>query len=162
MRAWCGRRTRSVPIPSRSASAWHGARNGSRWISGGVPTATACAALLVDADLLVDGHPPRVLGNAGLGVDALTDAFPALSVLRVAAFVDGDRPGYGPAAEARGGWAARHDPPRLGRSSVADPVAGLLGALVAVELLTARAPGDRARISLEGAVGHLLGAGAVR
>ena len=111
---------------------------------------------LVDADLLVDGHPPRVLGNAGLGVEALTDAFPALSVLRVAAFVDGDRPGYGPAAEARGGWAARHDPPRLGRSAVADPVAGMVGALVAVELLTARAPGDRARISLEGAVGHLL------
>jgi hypothetical protein len=32
----------------------------------------------------------------------------------------------------------------------------MMGALVAVELLTARAPGDRARISLEGAVGHLL------
>ena len=111
---------------------------------------------LTDADLLVDGHPPRVLGNAGLGVHALTDAFPALSVLRVAAFVDGDRPGYGPAAEARGGWTARHDPPRLARSSVADPVAGMVGALVSVELLTARAPGDRARISLEGAVGHLL------
>jgi hypothetical protein len=111
---------------------------------------------LVDADLLVDGHPPRVLGNAGLGVEALTDAFPALSVLRVAAFVESDRPGYGPAAEARGGWAARHDPPRLARSSVSDPVAGMMGALVAVELLTARAPGDRARVSLEGAVGHLL------
>ena len=111
---------------------------------------------LADADLLVDGHPPRVLGNAGLGVDALADVFPALSVLRVAAFVDRDRPGYGPAAEAHGGWAARHDPPRLARSSVADPVAGMVGALVAVELLTARARGDRARISLEGAVGHLL------
>jgi hypothetical protein len=111
---------------------------------------------LAGADLLVDGHPPRVLGNAGLGIEALADAFPALSVLRVAAFVEGDRPGYGPAAEARGGWAARHDPPRLARSSVADPVAGMVGALVAVELLTAGAPGDRARISLEGAVGHLL------
>jgi hypothetical protein len=111
---------------------------------------------LARADLLVDGHPPRVLGNAGLGVDALADAFPRLSVLRVAAFVDGDRPGYGPAAEARGGWAARHDPPRLGRSSVADPVAGMTGALTAVELLTARPPGTRARVSLEGAVGHLL------
>ena len=72
-------------------------------------------------------------------------------MLRVAAFVDGDRPGYGPAAEARGGWAARHDPPRLARSSVADPVAGLLGALTAVELLTtvrrahARASRSKAR-----------------
>ena len=77
-------------------------------------------------------------------------------MLRVAAFVDDDRPGYGPAAEARGGWAARHDPPRLARSSVADPVAGLLGALAAVELLTAGAAGAHARVSLEGAVGHLL------
>jgi hypothetical protein len=117
---------------------------------------------LAGADLLVDGHPPRVLGNAGLGVDALADAFPALSVLRVAAFVDSDRPGYGPAAEAHGGWAARHDPPRLARSSVADPVAGMVGALVAVELLTERTRGDRARISLEGAVGHLLAREAVR
>jgi hypothetical protein len=111
---------------------------------------------LAGADLLVDGHPPRVLANAGLGADVLSDAFPRLSILQVAAFVDGDRPGYGPAAEARGGWAARHDPPRLGRSSVADPVAGMIGALVGVELLTARASGDRARVSLEGAVGHLL------
>ncbi|MDQ1429936.1 MAG: hypothetical protein QOF40_538, partial [Actinomycetota bacterium] len=68
------------------------------------------------------------------------------------------RPGYGPAAEARGGWAARHDPPRLGRSSLADPVAGLIGALTAVDLLTAGAPGARARVSLEGAVGQLLAA----
>jgi formyl-CoA transferase len=112
-------------------------------------------AELARADLLVDGHPPRVLANAGLGSDALVAELPRLSVLRVAAFVEGDRPGYGPAAEARGGWAARHDPPRLGRSSVADPVAGLLGALLAVDLVTARRPGARARVSLEGAVGHL-------
>jgi len=113
------------------------------------------AALLARADLLVEGHPPRVLANAGLGDDALR-VTPRLSRLRVAAFVDDDRPGYGPAAEARGGWAARHDPPRLGRSSVADPVAGLLGALTAVALLTTRPPGARVRVSLEGAVGHLL------
>ena len=123
---------------------------------GRAPDRDRLRGALTDADLLVDGHPPRVLGNAGLGVDALADAFPAVSVLRIAAFVHSDRPGYGPAAEAHGGWAARHDPPHLARSSVADPVAGMVGALVAVELLTARAPGDRARISLEGAVGHLL------
>jgi crotonobetainyl-CoA:carnitine CoA-transferase CaiB-like acyl-CoA transferase len=108
------------------------------------------------ADLLVDGHPPRVLANAGFGDDVLRAELPRLSVMRVAAFVDHDRPGYGPAAEARGGWAARLDPPRLARSSVADPVAGLLGALRAVEVLTAGVAGARARISLEGAVGHLL------
>ena len=112
--------------------------------------------LLASADVLVDAHPPRVLANAGLGDDTLRSEAPRLSVLRVAAFVDGDRPGYGPAAEARGGWAARHDPPRLARSSVADPVAGLLGALHVVELLTAGAPGGRGRVSLEGAVGYLL------
>ncbi len=116
----------------------------------------ALRGLLAGADVLVDGHPPRVLANAGLGDDTLRSEAPRLSVLRVAAFVDGDRPGYGPAAEARGGWAARHDPPRLGRSSVADPVAGLLGVLHVVELLTAGAPGGRGRVSLEGAVGYLL------
>ncbi len=111
--------------------------------------------LLETADLLVDGHPPRVLANAGLSDDQLARDRSGLAVLRVAAFADGDRPGYGPAAECRGGWAARHDPPRLGRSSVADPVAGLLGALAAIELLD-QGRGARGRMSLEGAVGHLL------
>jgi crotonobetainyl-CoA:carnitine CoA-transferase CaiB-like acyl-CoA transferase len=114
------------------------------------------AALLDDADLLVDGHTPRVLANADLGPATLTTEYPRLSVVRIAALADDDRPGYGPAAEARGGWAARHDPPRLGRSSLADPVAGMIGALTAVDRLTARAAGARARVSLEGAVGYLL------
>jgi hypothetical protein len=99
------------------------------------------------ADLLVVGHPPRVLGNAGVS--------PSVPVLSVAAFRDSVRPGYGPAAEAHGGWAARHDPPRLGRTSVADPVAGMIGALVALDLL-GRGHGASARVSLEGAVGRLL------
>jgi crotonobetainyl-CoA:carnitine CoA-transferase CaiB-like acyl-CoA transferase len=120
------------------------------------------AALLGDAELLVDGHTPRVLANAGLADATLTAAHPRLSVVRIAALTDDDRPGYGPAAEARGGWAARHDPPRLGRSSLADPVAGVIGALTAVDVLTAQAPGARARVSLEGAVGHLLAAEARR
>jgi hypothetical protein len=114
------------------------------------------AALLLSADLLIDGHPPRVRENVGLGDDHLGAETPGLAVLRIAAFAAEDRPGYGPAAEARGGWASRHDPPRLARSSVADPVAGLLGALAAAELLAGRAPGLRARVSLEDAVGHLL------
>jgi len=114
------------------------------------------AALLAGADLLVDGHTPRVLENAGLGHSTLTAEHPRLSLLRVAALIDDDRPGYGPAAEARGGWAARHDPPRLGRSSLADPVAGAIAALTAVDLLTGGASGAPARVSLEGAVGHLL------
>jgi hypothetical protein len=108
------------------------------------------AGLVASADLLVEGHPPRVLANAGIA------APPTGSVLRVAAFADTDRPGYGPAAEARGGWAARHAPPRLGRTSVADPVAGMVGAVTAVALLRAAEPGATARISLEGAVGRLL------
>ncbi|MFI5047132.1 MAG: CoA transferase, partial [Acidimicrobiia bacterium] len=108
------------------------------------------AALLARADLLVDGTTPRVLRNAGL-------ADTATAVVRIAAFAEGDRPGYGLAAEARGGWAARHDPPRLGRSSVADPIAGLLAAGLAVDLLArGAAPAARARISLEEAVGLLL------
>jgi crotonobetainyl-CoA:carnitine CoA-transferase CaiB-like acyl-CoA transferase len=89
-----------------------------------------------------------VLANAGIE--------PSGTVLRVGAFVDSDRPGYGPAAEAHGGWAARHDPPRLARTSVADPVAGLVGAVTAISLLRRAERGARARISLEGAVGRLL------
>jgi CoA-transferase family III len=114
------------------------------------------AELLGSADLLVDGHTPRVRENAGLGDARLAAELPRLAVLRIAAFADEDRPGYGPAAESRGGWATRHDPPRLGRSSLADPVAGVIGALTAIELLGARLPGARARVSLEGAVGQLL------
>jgi len=117
------------------------------------------ATQLTLADLLVDGHPPRVRDNVGLGDDHLAVAAPRLAVLRLSAFAREDRPGYGPAAECRGGWATRHDPPRLARSSVADPVAGLLGALTAVELL-AEAAGGRARVSLEDAVGHLFAVGA--
>jgi hypothetical protein len=108
----------------------------------------AVAGLVVHADLVVEGHPPRVLANAGIE--------PAGAVLRIGAFTDSDRPGYGPGAEAHGGWAARHDPPRLARTSVADPVAGLVGAVTAVHLLTAAPRGSTARISLEGAVGRLL------
>jgi CoA-transferase family III len=108
----------------------------------------AVAVLVEHADLVVEGHPPRVLANAGIQ--------PSTRVLRVGAFADTDRPGYGPGAEAHGGWAARHDPPRLARTSVADPVAGLVGAATAVDLLTARERGTRARVSLEGAVGRLL------
>jgi hypothetical protein len=107
------------------------------------------AALLEHADLLVDGTTPRVLRNLELD-DTATP------VVRIAAFADGDRPGYGLAAEARGGWATRHDPPRLGRSSVADPVAGLLAALAAAELLDGGDAGTRTRVSLEDAVGLLL------
>jgi hypothetical protein len=109
----------------------------------------AFATLLEDADVLVDGTTPRVLRNVGL------DHTP-VPIVRIAAFAVGDRPGYGLAAEACGGWAARHDPPRLGRSSVADPVAGLLAALLAVDVLQRGTSGGRARISLEEAVGHLL------
>ena len=81
---------------------------------------------------------------------------PAVSHLRIAAFADSDRPGYGIAAECRGGWAARHDPPRVGRSSVADPIAGLLAALVAVEMLADDGAPAFERVALEDAVGHLL------
>jgi hypothetical protein len=114
------------------------------------------ATLLASADLLVDGHTRRVRENVDLGDDRLAAEVHRLAVLRIAAFTAEDRPGYGPAAECRGGWATRHDPPRLGRSSVSDPVAGLLGALAAAELLTDRARSSRARVTLEDAVGYLL------
>jgi hypothetical protein len=114
----------------------------------------ALRTLLGRVDLLVDGYTPRVLENAGLGDAVLDQQFPHVARLRIAAFADDDRPGYGLAAECRGGWAARTDPPMLGRSSVADPVAGCLGAREAVALLYAG--GGVARVSLESAVGHLL------
>jgi hypothetical protein len=108
------------------------------------------AALLERVDLLIDATTPRVLRNVGLGGPHST------AIVRISAFAAGERPGYGIAAEARGGWAARHDPPRLGRASVADPVAGLLAALAAVDLLTAGRRPASAHVSLEGATGHLL------
>lgn len=111
--------------------------------------------LLSSADLLVDGTTARVLANIGL-------AEPPVGLVRIAAFADDDRPGYGLAAECRGGWAARYDPPRLGRTSVADPVAALLAVLAAVEVLTNGGPRARARVSLEDAVGHLFPVEAAR
>jgi hypothetical protein len=107
------------------------------------------ATLLAGADLLVDGTTPRVLRNVSL------DDTPTRTV-RIAAFAHEERPGYGLAAEARGGWATRHDPPRLGRTSVSDPIAGLLAVLLAVDVLRRSEPSARARISLEEAVGLLL------
>src|SRR5262249_53004351 len=111
---------------------------------------------LTRADLLIEGTPPRVLANAGLADRVLLEIAPRLAVLRMAAFARDDRPGYGLAAECSGGWAARTDPPRLGRSSVADPVAGLLGAMYAVDLLARDRRGARVRISLEDAIGFLF------
>jgi hypothetical protein len=105
--------------------------------------------LLSTADLLVDGTTPRVLANVGL-------AELPVGVVRIAAFAHDDRPGYGLAAECRGGWAARYDPPRLGRTSVADPVAALLAVLATVDVLTNGVPRASARLSLEDAVGHLF------
>jgi crotonobetainyl-CoA:carnitine CoA-transferase CaiB-like acyl-CoA transferase len=105
--------------------------------------------LLDGAQLLVDGTTPRVLSNVGL-------ADPPVSVVRISAFAHDDRPGYGIAAECRGGWASRYDPPRLGRASVADPIAGLLGAMVATDVLSSGRDRARERVSLEGAVGHLF------
>ena len=105
--------------------------------------------LLDGAQLLVDGTTPRVLANVGL-------ADPPLSVVRISAFAHEDRPGYGIAAECRGGWASRYDPPRLGRASVADPVGGLLAAMVAVDVLSSGRVRARERVSLEDAVGHLF------
>ena len=71
-----GRSTRSVPIPSRSATRLVRGQERIAVDLGGVRDRDRLRGALVDADLLVDGHPPRVLGNAGLGVEALTDAFP--------------------------------------------------------------------------------------
>jgi hypothetical protein len=143
---------RGDPFPLRDALAEGQTRYAPDLASAG--GREALAALLGHADLLVDGYTPRVLANAGFTEAALARDHPHLACVRVAAFASGDRPGYGPAAECRGGWAARHDPPRLGRSSVADPVAGLLGALEAVQRLASG--GGAARVSLEAAVGHLL------
>jgi hypothetical protein len=115
----------------------------------------ALRAWLAGADLLIDGNTPRVLANLGLDDEVLQMQHPGMSVVRVSAFAHEDRPGYGFAAECRGGWAARHDPPRLARTSVADPVAGLLAATAAADLLTRRTGGARARVALEDGVGLL-------
>jgi hypothetical protein len=109
----------------------------------------AFAALLARADVLVDATTPRVLANVGLGD-------PPVAVVRIAAFAHDDRPGYGIAAECRGGWAARYEPPRLGRVSVADPIAGLLAVLHVVDVVGGGYERARRRVALEDAVGHLF------
>jgi len=117
--------------------------------------ASMFADVSTSSDLLVDGTTPRVLANIGLSESSVR-------VVRIAAFAHDDRPGYGFAAECRGGWAARYDPPRLTRVSVADPVAALLAALAAVDVLTNGSPRARERVSLEDAVGHLFAVEAAR
>ena len=108
------------------------------------------ASLLDRSQLLIDGTTPRVLANAGM-------ASRAAATVAITAFAHEDRPGYGIGAECRGGWAARYDPPRLGRVSVADPIAGLLAALIALDVLTTNTTSSvRKRVSLEDAVGHLF------
>ena len=68
----------------------------------------AFVALLESADLIVDGNTPRVLANVGLDDDALRRTQPA-PLGRAARGVRATKtdPGYGLAAECRGGWAAR-------------------------------------------------------
>ena len=123
----------------------------------GVPAERdAVAGLVEHADLVVEGHPPRVLANAGI------EPRPARSLLRIGAFAASTVPGTARGAEAHGGWAARHDPPRLARTSVADPVAGLVGAVTSVHLLTTKSSATHTRVSLEGAVGTVARAGAAR
>jgi hypothetical protein len=144
---------RPDPFPLRDALA-----AGSEQVLVDFDTGAGRAALhawLARADLLIDGNTPRVLANVGLDDEVLRTQNPALSVVRVSAFAHEDRPGYGFAAECRGGWASRHHPPRLARTSVADPVAGLLAATAAVDLLTRRAGGAHARVTLEDGVGLL-------
>jgi hypothetical protein len=113
------------------------------------------AQRLASADVLVDATTPRVLANAGLGRAERQALVPRLAEVRLAAFVDEDRPGYGLAAECRAGWASRHDPPCLARTSLADPVAGLVVALAVLDVLGGRGPRE-ARVTLEGAAGLLL------
>jgi hypothetical protein len=114
------------------------------------------ATILDRSQLLIDGTTPRVLANAGL-------AGRAVATVAITAFAREDRPGYGIGAECRGGWAARYDPPRLGRVSVADPIAGLMAALIALDVVTTETTSPvRERVSLEGAVGHLFAVEASR
>ena len=112
-------------------------------------------SLFGGADLLLDGFTPRVLANLGLDPATLAGEWPGLAVVSHTAFRDEDRPGYGLAAEARGGWASHVDPPRLGRASVADPVSGLCTALVAADLVVHSPRPARARLGLDGGVAFL-------
>jgi len=111
--------------------------------------------LLEESDLLIDGNTPRVLRNFGLAPEVLAREFPKLRQLALTAFSDDDRPGYGLAAECRGGWAARTDPPRLGRTSTVDPIAGLIAAVTAVNLL-ATTPVAPVRLGLDTGVAYLF------
>ena len=99
---------RSVPA-ARRARARPGAS--SRSTSATPPTATPVREPARRADLARRRHHTACARATSGSTTSAARASSARRRVRATS----DRPGYGLAAEARGGWAARHDPPRLGR-----------------------------------------------
>ncbi|MFO1329810.1 MAG: CoA transferase [Rubrivivax sp.] len=104
---------------------------------------TALRDLLRGADVLVENFRPGTLERMGLGRDALQDLNPRLVVVRISGWGQtgpfADKGGFGSLIEAMSGFAAMNGfadrPPVLPPFAMADNVAGLYGATLAVALL---------------------------
>lgn len=101
--------------------------------------------LIASADLLVENFSPRVLGNLGLGWDAVSAANPRAVLVRMPAFgLDGpwrDRVGFAQTMEQASGMAwmtGTADGPPLIPRGVCDPVAGLHAVFAALAALEVR------------------------
>jgi crotonobetainyl-CoA:carnitine CoA-transferase CaiB-like acyl-CoA transferase len=99
------------------------------------------AALLAEADVLVQGYRPGALAAHGLGADALADRYPGLVVVTLSA--------WGSA----GPWAHRR-----GFDSIVQAASGIATATAASD----RSPGTLPAQALDHAAGHLVAASVLR
>lgn len=99
--------------------------------------------LLSEADLLVENFRPGTLERMGLGMQALQAINPRLVVVRISGWGQSgsfaDKGGFGSLIEAMSGFAAMNGyadrPPVLPPFAMADSVAGLYGAMLALAAL---------------------------
>lgn len=138
------------------------------------PGKDALAALLRDADVLVENFRPGVLNRLGFGEARLRQLNPRLVVCAISGFgPDGpyrDRPAFDFIAQAMSGFMSSNgrpdDPPLRSGLPISDLVAGLYGALGVVSALLRRqrdgqgdsggAEGDRVDVSLTSSMISLL------
>lgn len=96
--------------------------------------------LLAAADLVIEGSRPRVMEE--LGVDPAVLASAGTSWLSITGHgrtgPAAMRVGFGDDAAAEGGLVVAGDPPMFVADAVADPIAGLVGAAFAAEVLAGR------------------------
>jgi crotonobetainyl-CoA:carnitine CoA-transferase CaiB-like acyl-CoA transferase len=110
--------------------------------------------LIAKADLLVENFRPKTLERMGLGMDALQSLNPKLVVVRISGWGQtgtlADKGGFGSLIEAMSGFAAMNGhpdrPPVLPPFAMADSVAGIYGATLALAALHRQKSAQPARV----------------